>query len=167
MALRQSRLLLYRLSVSSLLHYFKIPMKIEPPKEGEIKSTVFTRRSAPDTDEKKCIQLCRLRICMPHTTFYSLGAGLSKTTRLTQDPTPSSATSTRSPSFSHSAGFRPMPTPWGLCVRISTARCRPWDCTYVPVKIRSPGKRVVPCDKNAIVLATPKIISLVEEDWRV
>jgi hypothetical protein len=30
--------------------------------------------------------------------------------------------------------------------------------------MRSPGKRVVPWDKKAIVFATPKIMSLVEED---
>lgn len=38
---------------------------------------------------------------------------------------------------------------------------------HVPVKIKSPGNRVVPWERNEMVLATPKIISLVDESWTV
>lgn len=87
----------------------------------------------------------RLKISTPQLIyFYSLDFALVNSTLFVQVPTPSRPTSTVSPSFSQSCGFLPIPTPWG-----------------VPVKIKSPGKRVVPWLKKAIVLATPKIISLV------
>jgi len=75
-------------------------------------------------------------------TIYSLDLGLANSTLFTQLPTPSKATSTTSPSLSQSWGFLPIPTPDG-----------------VPVKITSPGSRVVPWLKNAIVFAMPKIWS--------
>ena len=100
--------------------------------------------------------------------IHSLELGLSKTTRLTHDPTPSSETSTSSPSFSHNAGLRPMPTPWGLSLGVSSSSLiAPLAATHVPVKIRSPGWSVVPWDRKAMVLATWKIMSLVDEDWTV
>ena len=60
-------------------------------------------------------------------SHYSLGLLLTCSILLMQVPMPSRPTSTTSPSFSHIAGFLPEPTPCG-----------------VPVKIKSPGRRVVP-----------------------
>ncbi len=82
--------------------------------------------------------------------FYSLALALANSTLLVQVPTPSNPTSTTSPSFSQSCGFRPIPTPCG-----------------VPVKITSPGKSVVPWLKKAIVFAIPKIMSFVLESWTI
>lgn len=75
-------------------------------------------------------------------------------TLFVQVPTPSSSTSTTSPSFSHTCGFLPMPTPWGLqhntwiSDRIVTfggaERKGGKNNTHVPVKITSPGISVVP-----------------------
>ena len=56
------------------------------------------------------------------------------------------STSTASPGLSQTGGFRAMPTPGG-----------------VPVKIRSPGSRVKTCDRYAISSSTPKISWLVLE----
>lgn len=86
-------------------------------------------------------------------------------TVLTQLPTPSSPTSTTSPSFNHTGGCFPRPTPDGLFNQLVGFLEYKGDktMTHVPVKIKSPGKSVIPCDKNEMVLATLNIISLVEE----
>ena len=96
--------------------------------------------------------------------LHSLTDGLSKTTLFKQEPTPSRETSTWSLCFNQSAGFLPIPTPWGLCIREYLASAVHRIRTYVPVKMRSPGSKVVPRDRNDTVCATLKIISLVDED---
>lgn len=60
-------------------------------------------------------------------TSYSFAFVFENSTLFEHVPTPSSSTSTTSPSFSQTCGFLPIPTPCG-----------------VPVKIKSPGSRVVP-----------------------
>ena len=77
-------------------------------------------------------------------------------------------------SLTHPSSLRPrrnLPIP-----SISTLISSPWFKTTfgsliapipggVPVIISDPRSNVVPCDKNAIVSATPKIISFVFESW--
>lgn len=97
---------------------------------------------------------------------HNLASLVKNSTLLVQVPTPSSDTSTTSPSFSQSCGVRPMPTPEGLSL-LSASFCRYnrrdggfcYGRTYVPVKITSPGRRVVPWLKKAMVFLTLKIMS--------
>src|SRR5256885_1719693 len=61
-------------------------------------------------------------------------------------PMRSISSSTTSPGFSHSGGVRPIPTPSG-----------------VPVKMTSPGCRVRPADSSAMIRATGKTMCFVLE----
>ena len=71
---------------------------------------------------------------------YNLDPSFSNSTLFVQVPTFSRLTSTTSPSFIHSLGFRPIPTPEG-----------------VPVNIMSPGSSVVPRLRKEIVCLTLNI----------
>lgn len=91
-------------------------------------------------------------------------------TLFTQAPTPFKPTSATSPSFSHRGGFLPPPIPSGLVIGVSKNPLgipMGENGTYVPVKIKSPGRSVVPRDRNEILLATPKTMSLVDESCTV
>ena len=131
-------------------------------------SNSAAKKEPPAQDPKRsqfylCTSVCHGYDAMPFQSFDLL---LTWTTLFTHVPIPSSPTSTMSPSRSHSGGFRPAPTPWGL-LGFSNVLWRMGGIAYVPVKIKSPGKSVVPCERKAIVCATPNIISLVDDSWTV